>query len=159
MKAWDKEQLDKAFELRRKGCTYKQIGERFGLSTSATYGRMNRRSYRVAPVPRYFAEYELEKMIQMRYRGQSIREIAEYFGCDPKTISDELHMHGVIRRDYLQTDVRFEIKRMREEGVPFSQIAGTLDLTSAEVRYAVDWMKRHGEMEKLHVGKAVQHEG
>lgn len=95
---------------------------------------------------REFDQYELDKMRDMRYRGMSLHEIGEYFECDPDVISNQLRLMGVIRRDYLESDVRLKIRNLRKEGLPYSEIARQLDLTSAEVRYAITWMRRHGEL-------------
>ena len=85
-------------------------------------------------------------MRDMRYRGMSIREIGEYFECDPDVISNRLRLMGIIRRDYLENGIRLKIRELSEEGVSCPEIARQLDLTSAEVRYAITWMRRHGEL-------------
>lgn len=144
---WTVEEYEHAKELRTKGLTYQQIGEKMGLSYAAVYQRLNRASYaKSVEMTREFDQYELDKMRDMRYRGMSIREIGEYFECDPDVISNRLKLMGVIRRDYLESGIRLKIRELREEGVPCPEIARKLDLTSAEVRYAVTWMRRHGEL-------------
>lgn len=144
---WTVEEYEHAKELRAKGLTYHQIGEKMGLSCAAVYNRLNRASYaKSVEMTREFDQYELDKMRDMRYRGMSLREIGEYFECDPDLISNQLRLMGVIRRDYLESGIRLKIRELREEGVPCPEIARQLDLTSAEVRYAVTWMRRHGEL-------------
>lgn len=144
---WTVEEYEHAKELRTKGLTYQQIGEKMGLSCAAVYNRLNRASYaKSVEMTREFDQYELDKMRDMRYRGMSLREIGEYFECDPDVISNRLKLMGVIRRDYLESGIRLKIRELREEGVPCPEIVRQLDLTSAEVRYAVTWMRRHGEL-------------
>ena len=144
---WTVEEYEHAKELRAKGLTYHQIGEKMGLSCAAVYQRLSRASYaKSVEMTREFDQYELDKMRDMRYRGMSLREIGEYFECDPDVISNQLRLMGVIRRDYLESGIRLKIRELREEGVPCSEIARQLDLTSAEVRYAVTWMRRHSEL-------------
>lgn len=144
---WTIEEYEHAKELRTKGLTYHQIGEKMGLSCAAVYQRLSRASYaRKVAMTREFDQYELDKMRDMRYRGMSLREIGEYFECDPDVISNRLRLMGIIRRDYLESGIRLKIRELREEGVPRPEIARQLDLTSAEVRYAVTWMRRHGEL-------------
>lgn len=144
---WTIEEYERAKELRARGLTYQQIGEKMGLSYAAVYQRLSRASYaKKVAMTREFDQYELDKMRDMRYRGMNIREIGEYFECDPDVISNRLRLMGVIRRDYLESDIRLKISMLREEGLPYPEIARQLDLTSAEVRYAVTWMRRHGEL-------------
>ncbi len=144
---WTIEEYEHAKELRARGLTYHQIGEKMGLSCAAVYQRLSRASYaKKVAMTREFDQYELDKMRDMRYRGMSIREIGEYFECDPDVISNRLKLMGVIRRDYLESDVRLKIRNLRKEGLPYSEIARQLDLTSAEVRYAITWMRRRGEL-------------
>lgn len=144
---WTIEEYEHAKELRARGLTYQQIGEKMGLSYAAVYQRLSRASYaKKVAMTREFDQYELDKMRDMRYRGMSIREIGEYFECDPDVISNRLKPMGVIRRDYLESDVRLKIRNLRKEGLPYSEIARQLDLTSAEVRYAITWMRRRGEL-------------
>lgn len=144
---WTKEELEHAIDLRKKGCTYQQIADKMGISQAACYGRINRTSYRKqVEMSRDFDESELERMREMRVKGRSIQEIADYFGCPRETISMQLKAFGVIRRDYLESDVRFAILRMYREGYPYSAIGRELDLTSAEARYAILWMRQHGEV-------------
>lgn len=145
---WTIEEYEHAKELRAKGLTYHQIGEKMGgLSSAAIFGRLSRASYaRTVAMTREFDQYELDKMRDMRYRGMSLREIGEYFECDPDVISNRLKLMGVIRRDYLESEIRLKIRELREEGLPCPEIARQLDLTSAEVRYAITWMRRHGEL-------------
>lgn len=146
-KMWTVEEYERAKELRAKGFTYHQIGEKMGLSRAAVYNRLNRASYaKSVEMTREFDQYELDKMRDMRYRGMSIREIGEYFECDPDVISNRLRLMGIIRRDYLENGIRLKIRELREEGVSCPEIARQLDLTSAEVRYAITWMRRHGEL-------------
>lgn len=144
---WTIEEYEHAKELRARGLTYQQIGEKMGLNYAAVYQRLSRASYaKKVAMTREFDQYELDKMRDMRYRGMSIREIGEYFECDPDVISNRLRLMGIIRRDYLESDIRLKISMLREEGLPCSEIAKRLGLTSAEVQYAVTWMRRHGEL-------------
>lgn len=144
---WTIEEYEHAKELRARGLTYQQIGEKMGLSYAAVYNRLNRPAYaKAVAMTREFDQYELDKMREMRYRGMSLREIGEYFECDPDVISNRLKLMGVIRRDYLESEIRLKIRELREEGFPCPEIARQLDLTSAEVRYAITWMRRRGEL-------------
>lgn len=71
---WTIEEYERAKELRAKGLTYHQIGEKMGLSRAAVYNRLNRASYaKSVEMTREFDQYELDKMRDMRYRGMSIR--------------------------------------------------------------------------------------
>ena len=149
---WSADDYRRAQELRQGGCTYKEIAEKTGLTVNAVYGRMNSPiREKVIELTREFDEYELKKMREMRLGGNTLKAIAEYFGCSVDLISTRLRMMGITRQGFLDENLTKQVLSLRADGLTYHEIALRLDLSANEmhrvrtaVRRSYDADKRKG---------------
>ena len=146
---WSADDYKRAQELRQGGCTYKEIAEKTGLTVNAVYGRMNSPiREKVIELTREFDEYELKKMREMRLGGNTLKAIAEYFGCSVDLISTRLRMMGVTRQGFLDENLTRQALSLRAEGMPYHEIARQLDLSSGEMQRVRTALRRSYNADK-----------
>lgn len=146
---WSADDYRRAQEMRRGGCTYREIAEKTGLSLNAVYGRMNRpMRERVIELTREFDEYELEKMREMRLGGSTLRAIAEYFGCSVDLISTRLRMMGVTRQGFIAESLTKQVLSLRADGLTYHEIALRLDLSANEMHRVRTAVRRSYDADK-----------
>ena len=146
---WSADDYRRAQEMRRGGCTYREIAEKTGLTVNAVYGRMSRPMHeRIIELTREFDEYELKKMREMRLGGSTLKAIAEYFECSVDLISTRLRMMGVTRQGFLDENLTRQALSLRAEGLPYHEIARQLDLTASEMHRVRTAIRRSYDVNK-----------
>ena len=146
---WSADDYRRAQEMRRGGCTYREIAEKTGLTVNAVYGRMNRPNCEIIiEQVRDFDEYELKKMREMRLGGSTLKAIAEYFECSVDLISTRLRMMGVTRQGFLYENLTKQVLSLRAEGLPYHEIARRLDLTASEMHRVRTAIRRSYDADK-----------
>lgn len=146
---WSADDYKRAQEMRQGGCTYKEIAEKTGLTVNAVYGRMNSPiREKVIELTREFDEYELKKMREMRLGGNTLKAIAEYFGCSVDLISTRLRMMGITRQGFLDENLTKQVLSLRAEGMPYHEIARRLDLSANEMHRVRTAVRRSYDADK-----------
>lgn len=146
---WSADDYRRAQEMRRGGCTYREIAEKTGLSLNAVYGRMNRPNCEIIiEQVRDFDEYELEKMREMRLSGSTLKAIAEYFGCSVDLISTRLRMMGVTRQGFIAESLTKQVLSLRADGLTYHEIALRLDLSANEMHRVRTAVRRSYDVNK-----------
>ena len=146
---WSADDYRRAQEMRRGGCTYREIAEKTGLTVNAVYGRMNRPNCEIIiEQVRDFDEYELKKMREMRLGGSTLKAIAEYFECSVDLISTRLRMMGITRQGFLYENLTKQVLSLRAEGLPYHEIARRLDLTASEMHRVRTAIRRSYDADK-----------
>ena len=93
---------DRVFELHQSGLTYSQIAERLGVSRGSISGRIQRhKDYKPTQVgqkrPPAVATQVTRDMIRLYKEGQTIAEIADYYGVSYACVHGRLARKGVLR--------------------------------------------------------------
>ena len=146
---WSADDYKRAQEMRQGGCTYKEIAEKTGLTVNAVYGRMNSPiREKVIELTREFDEYELKKMREMRLGGNTLKAIAEYFGCSVDLISMRLRMMGVTRQGFIAESLTKQVLSLRADGLTYHEIALRLDLSANEMHRVRTAVRRSYDADK-----------